>query len=484
MAAVLDTKTDPAAKFDTQVDEQLAEATSRIRFHDITFGALLAAGMLLAYFTAMIVLDKYLVLPEWVRQLALGTFLVALGAAVWYTIIRPLRREINPMYAAVQVERTVEDAKNSVVGYVDAKGNEKVHPTVRAAMGARAAKSAAEADLNQAVDHRSLIYAGGVVVALALVLVVLFFVFRPAQFRSLTTRALMPFTSSAIATRTQLSLVKPDPADSTITSGQSVTVAVFVAGKVPAAEGPERVRLMLRHNPADPNYEVVPMERGDTNRDWTVRVPDYLVQNGFWYKVVAGDAETPEHKLTVRTAPLFTDFEANYEYPAYLRMKPQIGVKGNRLVAYRGTKVTLIAKTNREVKDGRMDVDPIAEKVIGRPATSRPDSLQFEYKLVENGSYRLHFTATNGERNADPPPFAIQVLSDFAPTITILKPEEDEIPLPANGQLAVDATIGDDFGIDKAWLKVRLSGETARPLGMSISGEARMRATLPSGSMR
>ena len=75
MAAVLDTKTDPAAKFDTQVDEQLAEATSRIRFHDITFGALLAAGMLLAYFTAMIVLDKYLVLPEWVRQLALGTFL-------------------------------------------------------------------------------------------------------------------------------------------------------------------------------------------------------------------------------------------------------------------------------------------------------------------------------------------------------------------------------------------------------------------------
>ncbi|HUR56021.1 MAG TPA: DUF4175 family protein, partial [Gemmataceae bacterium] len=464
MAAVLDTKTDPAAKFDTKVDEQIAEATSRIRFHDVTFGALLAAALTLAYFTAMIVLDKYLVLPEWVRQLALGGFLVAVGGAVWWTIIRPLRREINPLYAAVQVERTVDDAKNSVAGYVDAKDNDKVHPTVRAAMGARAAKSAAEADLNQAVDHRSLLYAGGVVVALLLVLIALFFVFRPAQFRSLAGRTLVPFSSDAIATRTQLTLQKPDPADATITAGQSVTVAVHVAGKVPAAESAERVRLLLRHNPVDPNYEVVPLERGDSNRDWSVRVPDYLVQNGFWYKVAAGDAETPEHKITVRTAPLFTDFEADYEFPAYLRLLPQKGVKGNRLLAFRGTKVTLTAKTNREVKDGRMEVEPTGEKVTGKVAPNRPDSLQFEYKLVENGSYRLYFTATNGERNADPPPFAIQVISDAPPVITVLKPEEDEIQIPANGQLAVDATVGDDFGIDKVTLKLKLVGDTEKML--------------------
>src|SRR5207237_1011971 len=156
--------------------------------------------------------------------------------------------------------------------------------------------------------------------------------------------------------------------------------------------------------------------------------------------------------------------EANYEFPAYLRMQPVTSVKGNRLIAFRGTKVTLIAKTNREVKDGRMEVEPTAEKVTGKVAPNRPDSLQFEYKLVESGSYRLYFTAANGERNTEPPPFAIQVISDAPPVITVLKPEEDEIQIPANGQLAVDATVGDDFGIDKVTLKLKLVGDTERML--------------------
>lgn len=479
MAAVLDPKTDPAARFETKVDEQIAEATSRIRAHDLTFGGLLVAALVLVYFTAMIVLDKYLVLPEWVRQLALGGFLLALGGAVWLTLVRPFRRQINPLYAAVQVERTVEDAKNSVAGYVDAKENDRVHPTVRAAMGARAAKSAAEADLNQAVDHRSLIYVGGAVVALVLVLVVLFFVFRPTQFRSLAGRTLAPFSSDAIATRTQLTLSKPAPPDQTITAGQSIDVAVYVAGKVPAADSPEKVRLMIRHNPADPNYEVVPMERGESSREWSVRVPDYLIQNGFWYKVAGGDAETPEHKISIRTAPLFVDFEADYAFPEYLRMKPITGVKGNRLIAFRGTKVTLTAKANRDVKDGRMDVEPTAERVPGKVHPNRADSLRFEYKLIESGTYRLHFTATNGERNSDPPPFAIQVLSDAPPSVTVLKPEEDEIPLPANGLLAVDATAGDDFGIDKVTLKLKLVGDAEKPLADKpyLDGKSFLRAS-------
>ncbi len=90
---------------------------------------------------------------------------------------------VNPLYAAVQVEKTIDDAKNSVAGYVEAQENGQVHPAVKAAMGARAAKTVGDADLNHAVDHRSLAYAGGVAVVFLLALVVLFFVFRPAQFK-------------------------------------------------------------------------------------------------------------------------------------------------------------------------------------------------------------------------------------------------------------------------------------------------------------
>ena len=465
MAAVLE-KPDPAAKYTSQVDEQIAEATSRIRGHDLAFGGLVLAAMVLVYAAGMIVLDKYLVLPEWVRQAALAAFVAAAGATGYALVVRPFRRRVNPLYAAVRVEKTVEDAKNSVIGYIEAKDNAAVHPSVRAAMGARAAKSVGRADVNRAVDHRSLVYTGGAVVALLLALVVLFFLFRPAQFKSLVGRTFAPFTADPIATRTQLALVEPQAGDVTLTSGQSLTVKVEVGGRIPNPDKPDRVRVLLRHNPADPAYEELPLEKGETARNWQGRVPDYLVRNGFWYKVAGGDAETPEYKVTVRSLPLFTGYEVKYEFPAYTRRLPETTTDPH-VEAYRGTKVTVVGKTNRAVKDGRLAFDPpTREAVAGKPVADRPDSLSFAFVVAEAGSYRLHFTTPDGERNADQQPFTIKVVDDQPPTVEIVKPEPDEISLPANGQLAVDATVGDDFGIDRIALRFKLlnADGTERPL--------------------
>ena len=165
MAAVLETQ-DAAAKNDSAVDEQIAQATNRIRAHDLAFGGLVLLALVLVYTTAMIVLDRYLVLPEWVRQVALLAFLATLAGTAYLTLFSPLRKRINPLYAAKQVERTIDDAKNSVTGYVDARDKGDLNSTVKAALASRAAKSVAEADVNKAVDHRSLIYLGGVAVAL------------------------------------------------------------------------------------------------------------------------------------------------------------------------------------------------------------------------------------------------------------------------------------------------------------------------------
>jgi hypothetical protein len=464
MATVAEPKA-AAPKYATEVDEQIAQATSRIRAHDLTFGGLLLAALVLVYATAMILTDKYVILPEWVRQLSLAGFLVVLGGAAYWTIVRPLRRRVNPLYAAVQVEKTVEDAKNSVVGYVEAQEKGDVHPAVKAAMGARAAKSVGAADVNQAVDHRSLVYTGAVAITFLLALVVLFFVFRPAQFSSLVGRAFVPFSSAPIESRTQLTLVAPAGGDVTITAGQSVTVKVQVGGKVPAADRPDRVRMLLRHTPTTPDYEEVPLEQADTSREWQVRVPDYLVRNGFWYKVAGGDAATPEYRVTVRSLPLFTEFEVAYEYPAYTRMKPET-TKVPQLEAIRGTKVTLTARTNRTVKDGRLTVEPTGQAIqvlTGKVPADKPDSVQFQFTLTTAGTYRVSFTSAEGERSSESS-FPIKVIEDQKPTVEIVKPEEAEVTIPANGQLAVDGTAGDDFGIAKLTLRMRLTEPEPRAL--------------------
>src|SRR5437763_1354382 len=93
MAAVLEQepKKDPAGKFGSQVDEQIAQTTSRIRGHDLALGGLVLGALLLAYATGMIVLDRYLNLAEWVRQLALAGFAVVFAAAGYFTLARPAR---------------------------------------------------------------------------------------------------------------------------------------------------------------------------------------------------------------------------------------------------------------------------------------------------------------------------------------------------------------------------------------------------------
>ncbi|HEV3387064.1 MAG TPA: hypothetical protein VG097_19755, partial [Gemmata sp.] len=206
MAAVLEQQKDPAAKFSSHVDEQIAQTTSRIRSYDLTFGALTLAAMTAFYAAAMILLDRYLEISEWVRQLALLSFAALFIATAYKFIVRPIRNRINPLYAAAQVERTIDDAKNSVMGYVEAQEKGELHGAVKAAMSAKAAKAVNDADLNEAIDHKSLIVAGSVFIFFLLTLIVLFLVFRPTQFKSLIGRSFVPFSSATIAKQTQIEL--------------------------------------------------------------------------------------------------------------------------------------------------------------------------------------------------------------------------------------------------------------------------------------
>ncbi len=220
---------------------------------------------------------------------------------------------------------------------------------------------------------------------------------------------------------------------------------------------------MIRHNPLDPNFTELPMVQGNTNRDWELRVPDYLVQNGFWYKVAGGDTETQEYKVSVRSLPLFTDFQATYDYPKYLRRKSETA-NDPIIKAYRGTVVTLVARTNRTVRDGTMTIEPGGTRPAYDLVFGKPESLRFVFKVTESGKYKLTFADVNGERNADPYQNTITVEADEAPRVVINSPEAEETALPTNGLLAIDGKVGDDFGVDLITLKMKLISPVERPL--------------------
>ncbi len=464
MSTVTETPANPVFKYESYVESQLGKAQSRIRLLDLAVAGLILVGGTLLYAVTMAFLDRVFELPSIVRQSAFGLYVLAALVFVGVALSRIVFRRVNPYYAALQVEHGLEDVKNSVVNWLDLRERE-LPAAIRNAVSQRAAKDLARADLDQLLSTRWTRWIGAVTGGLLLSLIVLFFL-SPPQFFSLLKRSFVPFTEGTLATRTQLTLLQPEGGDVTVAVGRAVTFAVGVDGRVPEAGHPDSVRLRYRYQPTDP-YVERPLAPADSSRHWNLVLPAGEVRHGFWYTVAGGDAETPEYRVQVRSTPLVTGTKVTYEFRKYLNRPDQTSDDPN-LEGVRGTKVTIAAQTNRTVRDGQLEFTP-RPGADGKPKAATitpaqrvaddPRALSFQQiVLVESGTYRVWFTAAEGEKNADPVPHTVRVLDDEAPKVVLTKPGQP-VSLPANGTLSIEGAARDDFGLAHMTLKMEIEGQ-------------------------
>jgi hypothetical protein len=456
MATDLGRAKSAAGRYDTFVAAQLARAERRIRALDLTAALLGFAAGTLAYAVVMVLVDRQFVLSLSARKTAL--FLYALGAAayLWLAVLRPLRRRVNPYYAARQVERTLAGAKNSIVNWVDLH-DEPLPATIRGAVGQRAAKDLAHADLERAISGRRAGWAGAVAGVCFVAFLTAFILLGGRQFFSFLGRAFAPFAfGGAVPTRTLITVVRPEGGDATVTIGRSVTVVAEVTGKLPDPKGPEAVRLLYRYQEGAPYQErLLTPEAG---AEWATTVAPIDVQNGFWYKVAGGDCETREYRVNVRSAPLITGFEAAYHYRPYVARVDEVRTE-RKLEALRGTEVTVLVRTNRALKEGRIDFEGQGglKSLVGERLAEDGRAFRVRLVLDEPGRYRVLFTSQDGETYADPKQYPVVMLADQSPKVELTKPGQD-VRLPANGVLQLEGQATDDIGVKSLTLKAQLAG--------------------------
>jgi hypothetical protein len=424
-----------ASKNEAFVDTQIERTRRRIRGLDIAFSGLVLAIVTLAYALGMALLDRALELPAGLRLVGFGCFAVFVAAFVTFKLILPFYRPVNPLFAARELERTLPGAKNSVINWLDLRDRNLPAP-ILGAVGKRAAADVAKADLERAVSARSVTWVGGVAVVLVLAMLVLL-INGPGRFWSLMGRAFFPFFHSTIAAETQLTIVKPQPADTTVAVSQPVTITVHaegrplspsrlrgsitlavkedeagdVAGYVnpPGDFDPRAPMLHLRYSEKG-SWALFPMEQ-DGDGDWTVTVPDNRVLNGFYYRVTGGDAQTPIHHIRVEATALVRQIEVTYHYPAFLRVGDRTSDQPN-LEGVRGTEVELIVRTNRPVKEGGLEMELAGEKksLKGELLADDPEAFRCKLTMALSGSYRVQFASKTGESYTGPIPYTIDVV--------------------------------------------------------------------------
>jgi hypothetical protein len=458
MATDVGTVKGPAAKYDAFVAEQLARANGRIRALDLTAALLGFGALTLLYVVAVVICDSKLHLTASTRLTALLFYLIGAGVYLTFTVIRPLCRRINPYYAATKVEATVPGAKNSVINWVDLQ-DRPLPAAVHGAIGQRAARDLKHADVERAISGRRAGWAGTLLAAACIAFAFAYFALGPSPFRSLLGRALAPLGGEGIATRTHLKVVEPRDGNATVTVGQPLKIAVEVRDKVPDPKAPDAVRLRYRYDDGEPYLERLLVQPDARSPEFSLTIPAADVRNGFWYHVAGGDAVTPEYRISVRAAPFLTDFQATYKFRKYVSRPNQISPK-RELEALRGTTAVLLARTNRTVKEARLEVkwdggEQENKRTQHLPAD--PQSFEFTVELKANGRYRLFFTSAEEEAYEDPAPHTIKVLPDKSPVVEITKPAQD-VRLPADGVLQIEGRATDDIGVTSILLRGQVVG--------------------------
>jgi hypothetical protein len=451
----------PVPKSESFVEQELAKVYRRVRLRDLAAAGLWLAIGVLAYGLTVALADRLWDLPNSARLAAWCVFALGVAIYVGFAVNRLCLRRVNPLYLAWQLERTVPDAKNSVINWLELRG-EPLAPVIRGSLSRHAARDLKEADAEKAVNFRAILWLGGVAGVLLLIQLG-WLAAAPAQVLSLLQRALLPFDLVRIAARTELTLEKPEGGDVSWPANQPVLIRVKAQGYVPALNQPDSLKLHFRYNSSEP-FETRNLEK-DVNGTWKTVVLADQVRNGFYYKITGGDARLPEdreYRLEVRPIPQVARFAVTHHYRPYLckEDKKQLFDRNTRLhlKEMRGTLTTLIVHATRPLKECQLELKYSAAKkdlLEGEKVPGDSQAWKFQFVLDRDADLRVLFTSTDKEANTDRESYRVEVIPDKAPLVTITQPKRD-VTLPANGTLQVDGFAVDDHGVKSMQLRLEV----------------------------
>lgn len=431
---------------------------------------LFLCGGLLATVLCFAIIDQWLYSFGMVAR---SVWIVALLAgATWWIVTRivPLiRLRVSPEYAAYSVEMDEPEFKYALTSYVTLR-NDRDAPGLRGivvrSIGARAAKHLTTSGMSMPTETLGN-FRPGLFAAMMFAALVLYAVLSPKNTAQSISRLAAPLAE--IAPPARVTILDVTPGDTESLYGRSIEVSA----KIDGLRQSDKPVISL----SGPVQQTISLSQQEDSKIFAGSIPAAFVNDSFQYEIIAGDATSPQFNVKVRDEPTVNISEVQYNPHPYTMLAPRTSSIG-AISGLEGTRVTIIASTNRQIVRGRIEFNPreIEERTAATAGFAALDisddgrtvSASWNLRSARTGggragggqldidSYRLCVWDDTDTPNSDPIQFPIQVECDLAPEIRITLPANwpKDVPLGTE-QLVEVRAVDPDFGLAKVELRIR-----------------------------
>ncbi|NQT54509.1 DUF4175 family protein, partial [bacterium] len=383
------------------------------------------------------VLDNVAHLPAVLRTVALIGWVVT-GVLLIRYAARLLAQPLTPEQLALKVEQHFPDVDNRLINSLlladedDAQAYELIRSVIEEGNA-----DASALRVNDAVPKRRmrLLLSASVVAA---ILMAGYAVLFPEHFTNALARMLVPFSGQAPLTRTKILAVTPQNAN--VLSGDEVTLAATVDGKIPPMAE-------VYYTPDSDDTKILAMHKqdapdgGEGTKGTRFASTMTGISNSFDYRVVAGDAESASYRITVHHRPVVSELNVTITPPSYAGLKPFVQRSGT-IKALAGSTVAIQATCSKPIAEATLalsyDKQPLQMAVDGQTVSA-------SFTVQGDGSYRIHLKDTFTFENK-PVDHTIEAIQDEPPEIELTEPPPT-ITVRPDAALGFKGTVRDRYGV-------------------------------------
>ena len=462
-------------EFGRFVETRIHQTRSAVLWADVAtvIGTLMVMG--LGYLLVAALIEHWFLTggfsnAERVGALAVG--IVGAGAYAARRLTPLITRRINPLYAANEIERAAPSLKNSLISLVQLRGQA---PAVREALERQAAERLVSAE-ETSPDRTPLLRTALALLALV-VIITAYTAFSPKDFFTTAKRIALPWADIAPPSRVQIEDLQPGTAE--IPQGALLEVSTRVIG---LEEGdPVTLVYSTRDRSVVERRIDMPVDASGVRYSTRLGAQSGLgLQSDLWYRVEAGDARTNLYAVRVVATPTIAPVSIRLNYSEYTGYSSRELQGSGDISAIEGTRVTLQAESNLPIESAQIDLGSDGKPDVRMKPAGQKASAEFTLRLdgdrrrvARQTTYSIRFTAGDGQANADPARYQLEILPDLPPESAVIEPAEPEVQVRLDEPIAWRVEARDpDFALQR----VRLVGE--------VDGRRRLNQSLLKGEHR